>query len=369
MKRRRILWGVWLFAALALWFFENNAATLALLLASALLPFLSIRIAKRNAKGASYRIEAPEEAEKGTDIPVSVRVRTGTLPGSRVRGIILCENRLTGERTETPVAGSGETLFLRSAFAGTLRLSADIRTEDLFGLWQSGPVKADDVFVTVRPRLFPAEIVLTEQSAVLSDSERYSRTKPGSDPSETFAIREYRPGDPIRQIHWKLSGKTDEMMVRELGLPIASRTLLVHRNVLPGGGTVAPATADAVLEIVLSIARGLTEEGNPFTAAFAENGRFTLIEVENDSDAHMMADRLLTVRWEADDGALARLLNETPYAHIVLVGAAFPPEAEAHSVDSRVTVIMPDPADVAPGVSVLPFTADGYPAELSRIEL
>ena len=39
--------------------------------------------------------------------------------------------------------------------------------------------------------------------------------KPGGGFSEQHELREYRPGDPLRQIHWKLTAKTDKLIVRE----------------------------------------------------------------------------------------------------------------------------------------------------------
>lgn len=41
--------------------------------------------------------------------------------------------------------------------------------------------------------------------------------KAGFDPEETVGIRNYMPGDPVRFIHWKLSAKKDELMLRETG--------------------------------------------------------------------------------------------------------------------------------------------------------
>ena len=35
------------------------------------------------------------------------------------------------------------------------------------------------------------------------------------EPEETGGIRPYIPGDPVRRIHWKLSAKRDELLVRE----------------------------------------------------------------------------------------------------------------------------------------------------------
>lgn len=45
------------------------------------------------------------------------------------------------------------------------------------------------------------------------------QNRKGSDASEMFDIRDYVPGDDIRTIHWKLSGKTDELIVRQASAP------------------------------------------------------------------------------------------------------------------------------------------------------
>lgn len=52
------------------------------------------------------------------------------------------------------------------------------------------------------------------------DSDRFSLYKKGDDPSEIFDIREYMDGDKIQRIHWKLSGKTGNLMVKVGSLPL-----------------------------------------------------------------------------------------------------------------------------------------------------
>ena len=53
------------------------------------------------------------------------------------------------------------------------------------------------------------------------DSDRFSLYKKGDDPSEIFSIRDYADGDKIQRIHWKLSSKTGNLMVKEGSLPLA----------------------------------------------------------------------------------------------------------------------------------------------------
>lgn len=374
MGKRRAAWAVWLLAAALLWLFENSAATLAVLIASILLPAASVLAARRAGRALAAELSAPDGAAKGEPVPVALTLRAaGVL--FRVAGRVVCENRLTGERAETPFsaapgrAGTAAlTLTADADRCGTLRLRAEAWTEDLFGLTRGAPAARAEEFVTVAPELFPTRVTLSEDTAAAADSERYSRTRPGSDPSETFAIREYRPGDPIRQIHWKLSQKTGETMLRELGLPVVSRTLLVFCNLAAAGETVPPETADAMAEVFLSVSRALLADGYAHTAAFAEGGRFTLREAESETDLQALQASVLALAWEPDDGALARLLGEVSCAHILLVGTSAPPDAARLCRGARVTLLAPCAAAAPEGVYSVPFTAEGYREELQMIE-
>lgn len=74
-------------------------------------------------------------------------------------------------------------------------------------------------------REFPIEIkTIYEENE--GESERFSMTKPGGDPSELYDIREYRPGDRVNRIHWKFSAKNNTLMVQDYGFPIACDTAI-----------------------------------------------------------------------------------------------------------------------------------------------
>ena len=100
MWKRRLAWAVWLIAAATLWLFENGAATLTLLLASILLPVLSILAACRRSGHVHLTLTAPQLGAKGSALHAALSV-DGIGVFSRVAGRAACENRLTDEHVET----------------------------------------------------------------------------------------------------------------------------------------------------------------------------------------------------------------------------------------------------------------------------
>jgi uncharacterized protein (DUF58 family) len=58
------------------------------------------------------------------------------------------------------------------------------------------------------------------------EADIYDEHTPGHDNSELFAVREYRKGDRLQNIHWKLTAKQDDLMVKEHSLPKACPVVL-----------------------------------------------------------------------------------------------------------------------------------------------
>lgn len=73
------------------------------------------------------------------------------------------------------------------------------------------------------------------------DSDRFSLYKKGDDPSEIFNVREFMDGDKIQRIHWKLSGKTGSLMVKEGSLPLTKVVNIFIDLCVPG----SPAKRDS----------------------------------------------------------------------------------------------------------------------------
>lgn len=82
--------------------------------------------------------------------------------------------------------------------------------------------------VDVLPDLCEIPIRLTEPVLhYVGDSDVYDDFRPGHDVSETLNYRPFQPGDRIQNVHWKLSARCDELMVKENGLPKACPVTLL----------------------------------------------------------------------------------------------------------------------------------------------
>lgn len=91
------------------------------------------------------------------------------------------------------------------------------------------------------------------------ESYKYSQEKPGNDTSETFDIREYNTGDSIKSIHWKLTAKAGEAMVKEPGFPVENNIMIIYDNC--SGGT--PENIDKFEDLKVGISKELLERKIP----------------------------------------------------------------------------------------------------------
>ena len=235
-KFKNIFEYVFLFClnGLMLWYFRGY---LNLLIAAAMILFLvldiiSVLILKRY---LSVSVVVPgEQMPKNVTFVVRVNVRNDSVI-PLTNGVVRLRmgNVFMGETVEQdievplkPLDVTGIELPLCSACVGDV----EIRTEkivltDFLGLFETerDAFAEDHVFIVPRGE--------TEQEFSLNAFEKgmnevEETQMKGSDFSDVSQIREYIPGDAIKNIHWKLSAKKDVLMGKER-LQMSSQKLLV----------------------------------------------------------------------------------------------------------------------------------------------
>lgn len=169
-----------------------------------------------------------------------------------------------------------------------------IRVYDYLGLFILPKKVSKSSTVIVMPNL-PTVDITDKMSYVLNEEEGiiYSQERPGDDATEIFAIREYVPGDNIRKIHWKLTTKSDNLMVKDYGLPIKNNDTVVidifkePKNV--------PDNRDELFDLFYGLVYSMTKRGYGFNACFY-NGEYVTARIENQNDIYALFAQVYDIK-------------------------------------------------------------------------
>ena len=113
------------------------------------------------------------------------------------------------------------TFQLDSKFCGIIKIkNVCIKVYDpmrLFGFRTGKNITAE---IAIMPEIHDISGTVMDTDFICEESDVFSENKPGDDPSEIFDLRDYNAGDKLNRIHWKLSSKKDEFIVKEYSLPV-----------------------------------------------------------------------------------------------------------------------------------------------------
>lgn len=173
------------------------------------------------------------------------------LPMPPFRGKLRLKHSITGE-TRRYVTGTG----LPTGHCGGITATAEkVRVCDYLGLFSFRVKHTSEKTILIRPAPVPVP--------ALPSLRRYTanRWKPkfGGGFAENHELRLYRPGDSLNQVHWKLSAKTGNLILREPMEPI--RGLILLTMTLKG----TPEELDRKFGRLLWLGSRLLQEDAPFT--------------------------------------------------------------------------------------------------------
>lgn len=376
MWKRRIAWLAILLAALGMYLLENNAGTRIVLIAVIVLPICSALTLLPKPK-VTVQLAVPETLSRGAPAQCKlVFTNSSPLPLPSVRCVLEVQNLLTGETSTSPVSvsvGGKKTtevdLVFSSAHCGKVAVRCFyLRILDPFSLFARMVLSIAMESVLILPTVSPVDISLADAAELLQDSETYSTQRPGYDPSETFRIREYIPGDPIRQIHWKLSQKTDAPLVRDFGLPVVNELLILLETTSIPGGTVSPQDMDDMLDLLFSLSQALVMADRPYAVGWQDalSGRYMEREITSPEDLSELRELLLSNSIHSSEitvaGCYAMDHPQCAFGHVVVISSYAAPDLDLLYQGNRVSLLCPHQGDTAipaeaDTVSIIPFTA------------
>lgn len=333
MKRYRITFLLWLLLWLTVWIFGNSGIGIFVLAASVICVAIDAVLTAFASRHISITLSSPAITQKNNDVDVIVSVQnTGFFSCAKIKVNIDCRNMLTGEVTRKHAwisAGGRSTaqckLKVVSVRCGKISIEVnDFTVLDAFGIAAFSKAAEEKAVLLVLPELYPAEITVGQQRQPDISSNEYSMHRSGDDPSETFAFREYRPGDKIKNIHWKLSEKIGETTVRELGLPV-NNSLLIVLDTATDQEKNSAEIKELLGEVAVSVSSALCEMSFSHDIGWfdGENRQAVLCHISGEEDLTMMMSGLLSAGSdEAECTILERFAKEHDlgvFAHIIVI--------------------------------------------------
>ena len=320
MWLRRLTWAAALTAALLFQITNENYLGRFLLALCVALPLLSLALSLPGMLRCRLTLSAVPAATArggGAEWAVDTSVPPA-LPIARITLRLTEENLLTGQRQRGrfELTGVARRRPARTnaptEHCGLLELRADkLRVWDCLGLFSlrlPPPAPARLLCLPLPVQADPPRI--PEGAGQRPTPRNAARRGPGED----YDLREYRPGDPLRSVHWKLSSKWDQLIVKERAEAVTPLPLLT----LDRFGT--PGELDALLDRAAGMSRALLDAQQPHALLWLDGaGEPQLHPVADEGEYHCMLTALLS----GPAGERGPALDDCPAGLQGLDGPAF----------------------------------------------
>lgn len=200
MWGRRIGYLVSLIGCLVVYIYYTQWAAWVLLWWLIVLPIFSLLISLPAMCTASFSVSCPDRVQQHEKVEAQLSIQCRfPIPPFRYR--LKVRHCITDQVYKKP----------DTTHCGTLELRAEqLRVFDYLGLFSH------------RVRTVPSGLLIVEPAPVEADrlpgqgrSDTALIPKRGGGFSEEHELREYLPGDDLRQIHWKISAKTGKTVVQQ----------------------------------------------------------------------------------------------------------------------------------------------------------
>lgn len=301
MLKRRVVYGILLLALVIAEIYVNNVYSLLLFLICIFLPMITMLFARLSYKGLGIELKTAEVMTEGESAELIIEFSNSKLLAlAVVTAEISVFNTLTGsavtQRITTSVGGKSTqecVMKIENAEVGHIFVTVNnIQIWDLFKLASFSVFDSLENSFLVRAREIAVSVNLQEANETDGESVKFSEHFSGRDTSETFDIRDYHEGDEPRSVHWKLSGKIGNLMVREFSRPLNYSVIVLADFI-----NTDPRALASLAVYTANMSKGLLNAGVMHTLAFSDAGteEFVKLNITCEEERELAELRLISV--------------------------------------------------------------------------
>ena len=333
MNREKIIYIIVLILVGATYVFSKASGIGVLLILLVLYGLLAFIFSRITGRGLQLSLEGTGEVEKGEKARVALSVENkSTIPLMLCVANIVAKNVLMNSRSEIKETFSlwagrkyKKEFGLTDERCGRLDVEiASLEVGDPLGIFRkmidlANAVKENSAHIYVMPEIGLMEISPVDLEHYDMESYKFAEGKVGTDTSETVGIRDYEPGDNIRTIHWKLSAKTGDTVVRESGYPVDNRLMILVDKSL-GDAEGESKSFDGSLkediektsEFVLAMSLALVKRELAHSVGWFDSltDSFVYEVISSEEDVYDMATKLVSAPYTKGENVVRRYLEE-----------------------------------------------------------
>ena len=258
---------LWLAFVSCFYIVSESYFSLVLLLTTLVLFALLGAIVFVSKNSVRFEVESPGAVDKHESVNIYVMANNLSLvPIAKLKVTVRIENLLTGQTDEKEIAFAINSkskekipLDVDSTYCGKIIVQLQqMVIYDWLGVFSKRQPLDKEGSLYVLPNRFSVEIHAPKQLMVTTDNPLLPHAQKGDSNQEVIDIREYLLGDDVRQVHWKLTGKFDELIIKEISETSDPTYLILLETSLYGNdGAESPEVHDAALGALFAVSEAL----------------------------------------------------------------------------------------------------------------
>lgn len=224
MKNKYLIYGIINFLALVAYIYSTYFYFLIIWIVGIIFPIVLTLLLKLEARFIQIELQGPLQGKEGQLLSfiADVKSQYNLIVSGRIDYLYVYENLTLKNRIEKNMfiplgMKEGKKKYhFKATYCGEVIVSyRDLYLYDVFGFCRVSLHQNQKHHMIVYPSKIEMNLLYNELSKPYENGLLQYQYKKGLDMSEIYDLKTYYPGDDIRHVHWKLSAKMQQMLLKE----------------------------------------------------------------------------------------------------------------------------------------------------------